>query len=136
MAAPEVVARAAKAFNPVALKASSKAPPFATVHHVGRRSGKQYATPVVAFAARDEAADEVLVLTPLPWGQDTDWVRNLRAAGSFRLTRGGHEYQVDRVRVLDADEAGALLAPAPRMLATGLGIGQFLAGRLHRAPMV
>jgi hypothetical protein len=85
MPAPPSVVKATKRFNPYALKVSSRVPPWATLHHVGRTSGREYRTPVVAFAARapidtqvSRAGDpveigeyrDILVLHPLPWGAD------------------------------------------------------------------
>lgn len=134
MAAPEMIVRAAKRFNPYALKMSSRLPPWATVHHVGRRSGKQYATPVVAFAGRAAGTSEVQVLTPLPWGATVDWAQNVLAAGSYRLTRGGVDYQVDRLRLVGKDEADPLLASAPRTLLSLIGVDQYVAGRLSHVP--
>ncbi|MCF4122868.1 hypothetical protein L1785_17970 [Antribacter sp. KLBMP9083] len=134
MAAPEMIVRAAKRFNPYALKMSSHLPPWATVHHVGRRSGKQYATPVVAFAARAVGTPDIQVLTPLPWGATTDWTQNVLAAGSYRMTRDGVDYRVDRLRLVDKDEADPLLATAQRTLLSLIGVEEYVAGRLSREP--
>jgi len=48
---------------------------YALVMHVGRRSGRKYATPVVA-AIKDE-----FVFIPLPYGANTDWLLNVQAKG-------------------------------------------------------
>src|SRR5579859_2180009 len=54
--------------NPFALWLVARWPTYyAVLHHVGRRSGRTYATPVVAkFTAE-------CVIVPLPYGVDTDW---------------------------------------------------------------
>ena len=58
-------------------------PGFGVVVHRGRRSGRVYQTPVNVFATDD---DYVLALT---YGTDTDWVKNILAAGGCELrTRG------------------------------------------------
>jgi hypothetical protein len=57
MAAPEFVVQAGKVLNPWVLRGAGRVPPWVVLHHTGRRSGKEYATPLVAFAARpDEPA--------------------------------------------------------------------------------
>ncbi len=53
------------------------------VHHVGRRSGKAYASPVLVAVRRDS------IVIPLMYGLERDWVRNLRHAGTFTLTFRG-----------------------------------------------
>ncbi|WP_166846624.1 hypothetical protein [Isoptericola sp. BMS4] len=147
MAVSPKVAKATRRFNPWALKVSSRMPPWSTLHHVGRRSGREYRTPVVAFAARAPASPatapgapvvvagerDVLVVHPLPWGADVDWCRNIRTAGRYRLTRKGVDYVVDDVRVLDADDAAAVLSTVPRAAGRLAGIDQVVVGRLHRA---
>ncbi|GAA1727328.1 nitroreductase family deazaflavin-dependent oxidoreductase [Isoptericola hypogeus] len=150
MATSPAVTKAVKRFNPYALKLSSRVPPWATLHHVGRKSGREYRTPVVAFAARapiDPATvtrpgapvaiaehRDVLVLHPLPWAADVDWCRNVRAAGSYTLTRKGVDYRVDQLRVVDADEARGMLGGFVGASSQLIGIEDFLVGRLRRAP--
>jgi len=53
---------------------------YAVVHHVGRRSGTTYQTPVEAY----RTADGALIL--LPYGPVTDWCRNVLAAGQCTVT--------------------------------------------------
>jgi deazaflavin-dependent oxidoreductase (nitroreductase family) len=80
--------------------------PVAIVVHRGRRSGHVYRTPVIAFRLDDGYG------ISLPYGADRDWVRNVRAAGSCTLERGGRQVQLSAPRVLAGDEGMALL-PAP-----------------------
>jgi hypothetical protein len=56
--------------------------PVAIVEHRGRRSGRRYRTPVLAFRAADG------YFISLPYGAGRDWVRNVLAAGSCTLERG------------------------------------------------
>lgn len=61
-------------------------PPFAVIVHKGRRTGREYRTPVLAFRAGKR------LYVGLPYGSDTDWVRNLLArerGGMERLGRAG-----------------------------------------------
>lgn len=152
MAASPIVERATRRFNPYALKLSSRVPPFATLHHVGRTSGRSYSTPVAAVAAREPISPEtvaipgspvpiaeerpVLVLVGLPWGPDVDWLRNVLAAGECTLTRAGTEYRVDRIRVIEAHEARGLLGTSARLLARIPRMKKFMVGRLQRAHVV
>ena len=50
-------------------------PPWAVILHRGRRSGRSYRTPVLAFRQ-----DRTLVIALL-YGEESDWLRNLRTAG-------------------------------------------------------
>jgi len=89
-------------------------PPLAVVHHEGRKSGRSYRTPVLAFPV------EGGLLTPLPYGTDTDWVLNLLAAGGGKLEILGRRVAVENPRVVDTEHALALvpvlLQPALRLL--------------------
>jgi deazaflavin-dependent oxidoreductase (nitroreductase family) len=89
-------------------------PPLALVYHEGRRSGNSYRTPVLAFSVKGG------VLTPLPYGTDTDWVLNLLASGSGKLEAAGRQILVKNPRIVSAEEAmalvPALLRPVLRLL--------------------
>jgi deazaflavin-dependent oxidoreductase (nitroreductase family) len=90
---------------------AGRLPPLAIVHHVGRKSGRRYQTPVLAFPT-----DEVFV-TPLPYGTDTDWCLNWVEAGEGVVQAGGHRTAVANPRIVSADEALPLL---PAVLRPGL----------------
>lgn len=85
--------------NPVVEPLAGYLPLWSAVDHVGRRTGKQYRTPVTAFAT----SDGVAVL--LPYGADTDWVRNLKAAGSGKVVVDGRSLLVENPRVVPVAEA-------------------------------
>ena len=89
-------------------------PPLAVVHHVGRKSGRAYRTPVLAFPLEDS------ILTPLPYGTDTDWVSNVVAAGGAELEIFGQRQRVEHPRVVDTDVAldlvPGILRPLLRLL--------------------
>lgn len=80
--------------NPVVEPLAGYLPLWSAVDHVGRKSGKQYRTPVTAFPTTDGVA----VL--LPYGTDTDWVRNLQASGTGRVQIDGRSLLVDNPRVV------------------------------------
>lgn len=100
--------------NPLVRPVAGVLPPLAVVHHAGRKSGRLYRTPILAFPV------EGGVVTPLPYGTDTDWVLNLLAAGGGELEASGRETAVGNPRVVAADEAialvPALLHPVLRLL--------------------
>lgn len=80
--------------------------PVAIVVHRGRRSGRHYRTPVLAFRVDDG------YVIALFYGTDRDWVRNVLAAGSCSLKRGGRRVELTDPRMLDAGDDKALV-PAP-----------------------
>ncbi|MGP4022238.1 nitroreductase family deazaflavin-dependent oxidoreductase [Actinomadura sp. 3N407] len=82
-------------------------PPLAMIVHKGRRSGREYRTPVTAFRSGRT------LIVGLPYGADTDWVRNLLAEGRGGVERLGRVRRVGNPRVLTADEAREL-PPAGR----------------------
>lgn len=92
-----------KYVNPVVEPLAGYLPMWSAVDHVGRKSGKDYRTPVTAFPT----ADGVAVL--LPYGTDTDWVRNLQASGSGRVQIEGRSLLVHDPRVVPLKEALAVV---------------------------
>ena len=95
MPIPHLVTRTNKRYvNPLVLRVSSRVPPFATVHHRGRRSGRPFTTPVLAFREPPSATAprKVRVIIALTYGSDVDWLRNVEAAGLFGLTQIGRAH--------------------------------------------
>lgn len=68
----------------------------AVIHHTGRRSGRPYATPVVA----DRVEGGFVI--PLPYGTGVDWLRNVQAAGAATLQVRGERYEVVKPEIVDA----------------------------------
>ncbi|GAB3164324.1 hypothetical protein GCM10027059_20220 [Myceligenerans halotolerans] len=68
------------------------------LRHRGRTSGREYVTPIGPSPEPGGFAVE------LPYGPDTDWLRNLRAAGSAVLEFDGKTYHVDRPEVVPVGE--------------------------------
>jgi deazaflavin-dependent oxidoreductase (nitroreductase family) len=95
-------------------------PFYAVLHHAGRTSGRAYATPVVALRTPDG------FVVPLPFGDATQWARNLFAAGGGALTFAGRDYPIAKPRVVDREEARAHLPAFVRFLASRLGLRQFV----------
>jgi deazaflavin-dependent oxidoreductase (nitroreductase family) len=88
---PDRLARVNRRFlNPVMRTIAAHVPPLAIVDHTGRRSGRTYRTPVMAFHDGDRW---VFAMT---YGTERDWVRNVQAAGELDLeVRGRHLHLVE-----------------------------------------
>jgi deazaflavin-dependent oxidoreductase (nitroreductase family) len=56
------------------------------VHHLGRRSGRAYVTSAGARVVGDS------VWIPLTFGTDSDWCRNIEAAGGGTIVYRGRTY--------------------------------------------
>lgn len=79
----------------------------AQIWHVGRRSGRLYMTPAGARLAGDD-----VVVIPLTFGNRSDWVRNIQAAGGCRIRLLGRDYAATQPEFLTMAEAGPLLPVA------------------------
>ena len=77
--------------------AGSAKSPFAILRHVGRRSGKEFETPIMVSPLGE---DFVLALT---YGPKVDWYRNLQANGKGTLTWHGKVYAIEKLEPLDRD---------------------------------
>jgi len=104
MQLPERLARFnRRVTNPVQRMWAGWLPPFAIIEHTGRRSGKQYRTPVNVFSTDvDGKPDLAIVLT---YGPNRDWLKNLTAAGGGRMRHNGKTFGVADPRVVSKDEA-------------------------------
>jgi deazaflavin-dependent oxidoreductase (nitroreductase family) len=121
-----VIGPMTKVLNPVMLKLGGRrhAMIAAQVRHVGRKSGRPYVTPVGAGRAGGT------FVIPLTFGNQSDWSRNVRAAGGCVIRLNGVDYQVSRPELADRAQAAAVVRTAfnPVMRAgfRMLGIRQFL----------
>jgi deazaflavin-dependent oxidoreductase (nitroreductase family) len=98
---------------------------WAVVHHVGRRSGARYATPVAIVTTPDG------FVIPLPWGERTNWARNVLAAGGCRVQWGGTEYSLVDPQLITRSEADEFFGRILRLGLSIFGMRVFL--RLRRA---
>lgn len=94
-------------------------PGFAVVHHVGRRSGRAYRTPVDAFRAPD---GYVFALT---YGAGTDWVRNVVAAGGCEIRTRGRMVRLSAPTVV-VDPRCSAVAALVRPILRALHVDHFL----------
>ena len=95
-----------------------RVPGFAVVHHVGRRSGTRYRTPVVGF---DLDGD---VLVALTYGPRADWFQNA-CRGDARLTMGDDELAVTGVAAVGRDVAWPALPWFVRVALRVSGVRDF-----------
>jgi deazaflavin-dependent oxidoreductase (nitroreductase family) len=117
---PKVVAKWNKAgLNRVTRHIAPWAPGLGVVVHRGRRSGRSYQTPVNVFR---EPGGYVFALT---YGPDTDWVRNVLAAGGCELRTHGRVVALTEPR-LYRDETRRAIRPAERQVLRLLGVADFL----------
>jgi deazaflavin-dependent oxidoreductase (nitroreductase family) len=108
-----------KVTNPILGRVAGRLPGFAIVTHVGRRSGSRRTTPVNLFHDGDRY---VIALT---YGLDSQWVKNVIAAGGCDvLTRGRTIHLVDPQLVHDPARN---LVPAPvRAILSAANVEHFL----------
>jgi deazaflavin-dependent oxidoreductase (nitroreductase family) len=67
---------------------------FADLEHVGRRSGIVRHTPVRAFRRNDQ------VVIGVNFGRESDWLKNIQAAGRCRMRLGGAQLELGAPRVV------------------------------------
>lgn len=102
----------------------------AEIRHVGRTSGRRYVTTVGARVSGDVA------VIPLTFGNQSDWSKNVRAAGACSIRVNGRDYDATEPEFVDRADAGPLVrqvfGPVTRAGFRLLGIRQYL--RLRVVP--
>lgn len=94
----------ARVFNRVSILVAGTRvfPLYGVIEHRGRRSGKIFRTPVVVKPTSDG------FIVPMPYGEGTDWYRNVLAAGGGAIRWNGREYRVSDPQIVrDAATAPA-----------------------------
>ncbi|OXM71885.1 MULTISPECIES: nitroreductase family deazaflavin-dependent oxidoreductase [Amycolatopsis] len=120
MVLPKRIARFNRvATNRVLGPLTKRLPGFGTIVHRGRKSGTTYRTPVNVFRAD---GGYVLALT---YGPDTDWVRNILAAGGCEIETRGRSVRTTRPRVVH-DEQRTSMPPGVRQILSVVGVTDFL----------
>jgi len=84
-------------------------PPWAVIVHKGRKSGREYHTPVLAFRSGPHLA---IILF---YGDQAEWLRNVLAAGGADIRRAGRVGRLSNPRVLDGTDPS--LRPSVRRIA-------------------
>ena len=107
--------------NPRTLRAVARGESnYAVVHHIGRRSGRAYQTPVEAY----RTAEGTLIL--LPYGPVTDWCRNVLAAARCTVTVDGQDLALGAPEVVPACVAEARVPADVARHWHRLGIAHYL----------
>jgi deazaflavin-dependent oxidoreductase (nitroreductase family) len=119
MTFPRRVAALPRHLNPFVIPLMSRLPPFAVLHHRGRRSGQTYDTPVQAFHTSQGW------VAGLVYDRNAPWALNLLAAGGGEMTRTGHRYRITQPRRVGR-EACELLPPWARGLMRAGGVEDYL----------
>ena len=80
---------------------------YSIVRHVGRTSGRAYQNPVSAYPLGDG------FVIPVLYGTQSQWVRNVMAAGRFTLRTKGRDCPLERPELIAPAQA---LAAYPALL--------------------
>jgi deazaflavin-dependent oxidoreductase (nitroreductase family) len=120
MPIPRMVARLNKVgLNRVTRHIAPWAPGLGVVVHHGRRSGREYQTPVNVFTVGD---GYVIALT---YGPGTDWVKNVLAEGGCELRTRGRALRLTAPRLF-RDETRQDIRPLERQVLRVIGVADFL----------
>lgn len=107
-----------RVFNPRAAKQQDK---WVLLTHEGRASGRTYQTPLEAFRVGDS------YLFILMYGTESDWVRNVLAAGRARLReKGGGEVELRQPRLVPENEFWELMPDDHKRPPSFLNVHDFL----------
>ena len=101
--------------EPIARRSSG----FAVVHHVGRRSGAAYSTPVNLFAFDGHG------IVALTYGPSADWVQNVLAAGGTVENSSGIR-PIDTAEIVDRAAAWPALPAIVRGALRTLRVRDFM----------
>lgn len=91
-------------------------PPWAVVHHTGRKSGKQFHSPVMVFKEGSR------LYINLVYGSDAQWVKNVLAAGGGEVTRAGRTVKVESPEVVLRENWDGKLPLGVRMTGSKTGV--------------
>ena len=116
--------------NPLLLErglAGRRASEIGTLEHVGRRTGRRRLTPVHPEAT----ANGFRIMVPL--AEDSEWARNVLAAGHCRLQLHDRVYELDEPVMVAAGRVGDL-PEAVRRVAGWLGFDYLVLRQFAVAP--
>lgn len=119
MTFPRQMASLSRLLNPLVLPLTRHVPPFAVLHHKGRRSGRSYDTPVQAYATPEGW------LVGLAYNHNAPFALNLLAARGGEMTRAGRRYQISQPRRVGREALKTLPALAALKM-RAVGIDEFL----------
>jgi deazaflavin-dependent oxidoreductase (nitroreductase family) len=117
---PRTLARLNKAgLNRLTRHTAPRTPGMGTVVHRGRRTGREYQTPVNVFRTGDG------YLIALTYGPASDWVQNVLAAGGCELRTRRRTIALTEPRLLH-DEKRAGIRPVERQVLRLMRVADFL----------
>jgi deazaflavin-dependent oxidoreductase (nitroreductase family) len=99
-------------------------PLWAVLHHQGRRTGRDYAVPVAVRVSPDS------FVIALPWGAETQWLRNVIAAGGCTIRWRGADHRTTEPQVIGIGDASEAFTLIQRWFLGAAGVSTFL--RLRR----
>ncbi|MEV0246763.1 nitroreductase family deazaflavin-dependent oxidoreductase [Nocardia sp. NPDC050712] len=108
--------------NPAASVLAGRVPPFGTIVHKGRKSGREYRTPVWVFESDGEYR------VALTYGPAVDWVKNLTAAQAFALEWKGRTLALIDPEVVH-DPAASWAPLGVRQVLVGINADYYLRAR-------
>ena len=96
-------------------------PVVGVVHHLGRKTGRSYATPL---GVRPATGDGFVM--PLTFSEASQWYQNILAAGGCVITYRGADHTVAGPIVVDRATAGPAFPRYERLALRLIGINEFL----------
>src|ERR1700682_4185514 len=123
-----IVRFAARFVNPLVLLVAGRRwmPVVGVLHHRGRRSGREYSTPIAMRPMGDG------FVIPRTFSDNAAWYQNVKAAGEGRITYLGRQYRVVEPEVVDYATAGPAFPRYERLQFQLIGINEYL--RLRVVP--
>jgi deazaflavin-dependent oxidoreductase (nitroreductase family) len=118
-----VIRAVARVVNPVVLRIAGRRhmPILGIVRHRGRKTGRQFATPL---GVRPASGGGFVI--PLTFGGASQWYRNIQANGWCVITYRGVDHTVARPVVVDRATAGPAYPRYERLALRSIGINEFV----------
>ena len=95
---------------------------YSILKHIGRKSGREYLTPVTAYPL----GDGFVVALLYGDGANVDWCRNVMTTGKCTLKTLGQEYMLERPEIIPASQALQAYPLFLRLYLVSRRIQQFL----------
>ena len=99
-------------------------PGFGILTHLGRKSGKVYRTPINVFRASN---DFIIALT---YSSQSEWVKNVLAAGGCELKTRGKKYQLSSPNVVHDPTRRRFPIPV-RLVLRIVGVDEYMELSIH-----
>src|SRR3984885_1921028 len=115
--------------NRITSRFADRLPGFGILTHVGRKSGRVYQTPVNVFRAPEG------FLIALTYGRESEWVKNVLAAGGSELETRGVVYQLSAPAIVH-DPTRQRFPLFVRMVLRLVGANDFMQLSISFAPGV